>query len=198
MVALNTDFAPSKTDADAQNRVGRFFSLAAEHVGEESRSSRNRIGEKRPCDYDVASGVTDYGFRYYDPVTGRWPSRDPIAESGGLNLYGMVNNDAINSVDGLGLKQVTIWASAFIEESSILFPYGLYALLAEWPGDNRSFGPDQSARAWHKIVIETDPSVSSDPVVSNESGAGATSVIYYDFSGRKQRDTGQASADRRG
>jgi hypothetical protein len=23
---------------------------------------------------------------YYDPVTGRWPSRDPIGERGGVNL----------------------------------------------------------------------------------------------------------------
>ena len=27
-------------------------------------------------------GVTHYGYRFYDPVTGRWPSRDPIAEVG--------------------------------------------------------------------------------------------------------------------
>jgi len=45
-----------------------------------------------------------YGFRYYDPVTGRWPSRDPIGERGGLNLYGMVGNDAINWIDILGLQ----------------------------------------------------------------------------------------------
>ena len=43
-----------------------------------------------------------YGFRYYDPVTGRWPSRDPIEEDGGLNLYAMVGNDSINAWDYLG------------------------------------------------------------------------------------------------
>jgi RHS repeat-associated protein len=31
-------------------------------------------------------GVTYYGYRWYDPHTGRWPSRDPIEERGGLNL----------------------------------------------------------------------------------------------------------------
>src|SRR5690606_11439989 len=31
-----------------------------------------------------------YGFRYYDPETGRWPNRDPIEEEGGYNLYGFV------------------------------------------------------------------------------------------------------------
>jgi len=29
------------------------------------------------------SGLVYYGYRWYDPVTGRWPSRDPIGEKGG-------------------------------------------------------------------------------------------------------------------
>ncbi len=49
-------------------------------------------------------GVTYYGYRYYDPVTGRWPSRDPIGEEGGINLYGMVGNDSVNRWDVLGLE----------------------------------------------------------------------------------------------
>jgi len=46
---------------------------------------------------------SEYGFRYYDPVTGRWPSRDPIGERGGKNLYEFVTNSALNYVDALGL-----------------------------------------------------------------------------------------------
>jgi RHS repeat-associated protein len=45
-----------------------------------------------------------YGYRYYDPNTGRWPSRDPIAEEGGINLYGFVGNDGVNWVDLLGMR----------------------------------------------------------------------------------------------
>jgi RHS repeat-associated protein len=40
-----------------------------------------------------------YGYRYYDPVTGRWPSRDPIGEEGGNNLYEFVGNDGVNRLD---------------------------------------------------------------------------------------------------
>ena len=54
-----------------------------------------------------ASGVLYYGYRYYDPVTGRWPSRDPIEEAGGYNLYSMVGNDAVGSWDLLGLVNGT-------------------------------------------------------------------------------------------
>jgi pimeloyl-ACP methyl ester carboxylesterase len=46
--------------------------------------------------------VADYLYRYYDPLTGRWPSRDPIAERGGVNLYGFVGNDGIDKSDFLG------------------------------------------------------------------------------------------------
>jgi len=105
MVALNTAYAPSKTPTRSKNRVGNFFCQGADCVGSDRPATRNRIGEKRPCDYDLASGVNYYGFRYYDPQTGRWPSRDPIGEQGGLNLYGMVRNGAINWVDFLGLSR---------------------------------------------------------------------------------------------
>jgi integrase/recombinase XerD len=50
------------------------------------------------------AGVAYYGYRYYDPVTGRWPSRDPIEEEGGINLYGFVGNDVVNNWDYLGFE----------------------------------------------------------------------------------------------
>jgi len=52
------------------------------------------------------AGVTDYLYRWYDPLTGRWPSRDPIEERGGVNLYEFVGNDGVNKVDILGLSPV--------------------------------------------------------------------------------------------
>ena len=38
-------------------------------------------------------------YRAYDPTQGRWLSRDPIAENGGINLYAYVLNDPINHID---------------------------------------------------------------------------------------------------
>lgn len=40
---------------------------------------------------------------FYDPGQGRWLSRDPIAEQGGLNLYGFVDNDGVNRRDVIGM-----------------------------------------------------------------------------------------------
>lgn len=50
------------------------------------------------------SGLYYYGFRFFDPETGRWISRDPIEEEGGPNLYGFVGNDGVNTWDYLGLQ----------------------------------------------------------------------------------------------
>lgn len=47
-----------------------------------------------------------YGYRWYDPLTGRWPSRDLIEEEGELNLYGFVGNDGIRWTDILGLVEL--------------------------------------------------------------------------------------------
>ncbi len=41
--------------------------------------------------------------RVYDPKLGRWMSRDPIAEVGGINLYSYVLGDPINATDAMGL-----------------------------------------------------------------------------------------------
>jgi hypothetical protein len=50
--------------------------------------------------------VSIYGYRWYDPLTGRWPSRDPIGEDGGVNLYDFVRNRSISIVDFLGLVDI--------------------------------------------------------------------------------------------
>ena len=52
---------------------------------------------------DPVTGLYYYGYRWYDPLTGRWPSRDPIEEDGGVNLYGFVGNDGIGRREYLGL-----------------------------------------------------------------------------------------------
>ncbi len=63
--------------------------------------SSNRLHQFATRRYTAA--VADYGYRWYDPQTGRWPSRDPIEEEGGMNLYGFVGNDGVNKWDKWGL-----------------------------------------------------------------------------------------------
>ncbi len=51
---------------------------------------------------DDETGLVNFGLRYYSPSLGRFINRDPIAEKGGLNLYGFCGNDGVNGVDRLG------------------------------------------------------------------------------------------------
>ena len=52
---------------------------------------------------ESGSGLAYYGYRFYDPGSGRWISLDPLMEFGGINMVVMLKNDTIRSVDILGL-----------------------------------------------------------------------------------------------
>jgi RHS repeat-associated protein len=51
---------------------------------------------------DEETGLVYYGYRYYDPMLGRWVNRDPIEERGGRNLYRMCTNNIVCMTDFLG------------------------------------------------------------------------------------------------
>ncbi|BET68842.1 hypothetical protein ASA1KI_37600 [Opitutales bacterium ASA1] len=53
--------------------------------------------------YDGESGLYDYNRRVYSPQEGRFLSRDPIHEHGGLNLYAYCGNDPVGRWDFLGM-----------------------------------------------------------------------------------------------
>ena len=52
----------------------------------------------------AVTGLSEYQFRMYSPEVGRWLSRDPIGEKGGVALYVLCFNRALLSADALGLK----------------------------------------------------------------------------------------------
>jgi RHS repeat-associated protein len=58
--------------------------------------------------YDAESQQYYFGYRHYDPRTGRWLSRDPLGEAGGFNLYAYCGNDPVNRHDPLGLADIYI------------------------------------------------------------------------------------------
>lgn len=51
---------------------------------------------------DEETGLVYYNYRYYNPQDGRWLSRDPLGEQGGLNLYAFTANRML--ADWLGLE----------------------------------------------------------------------------------------------
>lgn len=52
---------------------------------------------------DEETNLVYYGRRYYDPKDGRFVCRDPLEESGGINLMAFVANNAPNRWDYLGM-----------------------------------------------------------------------------------------------
>ncbi len=53
-------------------------------------------------EWSAATGLVNFRARWYDAVTGRWLSKDPIGLSGGLNLYAFCGDDPVNSLDPFG------------------------------------------------------------------------------------------------
>ncbi|HJP93502.1 MAG TPA: RHS repeat-associated core domain-containing protein [Pyrinomonadaceae bacterium] len=64
---------------------------------------------------DTETGFSYYGYRFYNSQTGRWLSRDPAQEEGGLNLYRFIDNDGVNGVDHLGLWRRDTWTGGWYD-----------------------------------------------------------------------------------
>jgi RHS repeat-associated protein len=80
--------------------VGGLLAVTS-HGGAKTNDFAHRFSTKPQ---DATTGLYYYGYRWYDPLTGRWPSRDPIGERGGRNLYAFTSNKPIFSYDYLGLE----------------------------------------------------------------------------------------------
>ncbi len=76
------------------------FGNTLKAVGEYAARNPFRFSTKYT---DAETGQIYYGYRYYNPQTGRWISKDPIAEEGGFNLYAFIDNGPISAYDVLGM-----------------------------------------------------------------------------------------------
>ncbi|OAI42305.1 hypothetical protein AYO41_04505 [Verrucomicrobia bacterium SCGC AG-212-E04] len=87
------------TVQSAHYEYGPFGELLAT-AGAAANANPFRFSTK----YDDGVGLVYYGYRYYNPNSGRWLNRDPLNESGSVNLYGIVGNDPVSRIDALGLE----------------------------------------------------------------------------------------------
>jgi len=81
---------------------------------------------------DPETGLIYYGYRYYDPITGRWLNRDPLDNYSNTKLYLWVQNSGVNQIDLLGC--LTRWYT-------YLVPADAYGLVVSYMTFSYTFLP---------------------------------------------------------
>ena len=66
-------------------------------------------------EYSWNTGLYYFRARWYDPLTARWLSKDPIGISGGLNQYTFCSNSPVNKRDPDGLADMFVGISGAME-----------------------------------------------------------------------------------
>ncbi|MES2996756.1 MAG: RHS repeat-associated core domain-containing protein [Verrucomicrobiota bacterium] len=140
---------------------------------------------------DFTTGLCYYGYRWYSPMHGRWLSRDPLGENGGLNLYALGENDAIGKIDYLGFLAVTVRVNRYAMTRSSI--YSIVTISSDDPNVNkccclpRNFhgteaGFDHSA---NPLGPGTNKNNSTFP---RENGNWSTGIGLTSIIGRVKRD----------
>lgn len=88
------------------------FNAAGDELSESAIGNRYCFQGR---EIDWTTGLYCFRARWYDPVVGRWLSKDPIGISGGLNQYVFCGNNPVNFTD----------------------PFGLYLTVSLYPGAGR-------------------------------------------------------------
>ncbi len=100
-----TEVTDSSGNSVATYRYDAFGNTLVS-TGTYATTNKYRFSTK-PIDSEIATApLYYYGYRYYDPIAGRWPSRDPMEEKGGMNLYGFVYNNHLKYYDVLGREPI--------------------------------------------------------------------------------------------
>lgn len=130
--------------------------------------------------YHARSGLHLAAFRAYDARSGRWLSRDPLGEQGGLNLYAYVSNDPVNLIDPFGLMDF------FANARVTAFAYGIDNAYEGHPdgSDHVALAADRSRidrqGDSHAVLGDGSLAYPSSLAVSPRSGIKMGSKVYIE------------------
>lgn len=169
--------------------------------------------------YEQQSGLYLATYRAYDPVVGKWVSRDPTLEAGGLNLYSYVGGKPVVLKDRIGHGPELVLGGGELggEVGTFVFPgpgtfvgavigAGGGAILTWWTG--REIGnivfskppadasDPNGAKAPGKPGLDegfVDPDTGPNWVPNPNPGRGGASHGWEDDKGRVWCPTGQGS-----
>lgn len=123
---------------------------------------------------DTETTLIYYGHRYYHPKLGRFINRDPIAEEGGINLYGFCGNDGVNRYDYLGMSFWDWLKSVFTggsSSSSSTAPTG---------NESQDGDTDKGEGILGDTGITVTPGKEKNIYVAENKKTGETAIYEYD------------------
>lgn len=110
---------------------------------------------------DAETKLLYYGCRYYNALEGRWLSRDPIEELGGVNLFSFVGNDGVKGVDLFGMV------------GSGIVPTG-NGWVNGWTGETGTYNGTYNPSAWGlgldwlTGLAPSNPNFGQNSIIANE------------------------------
>jgi RHS repeat-associated protein len=124
--------------------------------GNNNPLTQSAIGNKilwQGREYSWNTGLYYFRYRFYDPITGRWLSNDPIGISGGLNQYAFCESNPLNFRDPRGLSG---WLAITAQDSGTTYGSrtGSHAWITFVP-DNHSTFQDHvvTAGSWNGLGV---------------------------------------------
>ena len=81
--------------------MGFYVKEEPAHLATEKAAARTLSRARKPQPRNAWPPILTVGIghRFYNPGLGRWVSRDPIGELGGLSMYGFCNNMPVQTYD---------------------------------------------------------------------------------------------------
>jgi len=165
-----TALIDSRHNVVARYRYDPFGNLQG-LAGPLAEANRIRFSSK---EFHPPSGLSYFGFRFYDPNLQRWINQDPMGERGGLGLYTYVGNAPTIAVDPDGRFLDTMWdignilwdggkiAYGYLTENSMLIEEGQADLILDAAATLIPFvpaGTTKALRAARKIGKHLDNAV---------------------------------------
>jgi len=191
--------ASGKDATGPKNRVWDFFPLSSKTHPVNRRPSPQPRRKLRPTATKSASGIP------------YWPSRDPIEEKGGMNLYLFVQNNGLNSADVIGLTSFsgchsdTITVPTLEQDVTIFSRRAVLTFKASGSkeictcrdGKSGSFVKSESLAAQASISVDGfiwgGQLPGSGDVYSAWAGVKFGAAISFSLSGKKEFDNGEES-----
>ena len=107
---------------------------------------------------DNTSSLAFYNYRTYNPIEGRWTSRDPIEETVSINLFSYTSNNSIVKTDLYGLAYIGKRPLDFPIAGSIMYHLPTWVISPILP----IILSEENLEPWHEQIIFEDNLSPSD------------------------------------